>query len=69
MPDCKRPAGTPYCTDSKKYKKKEREVYHDYFNCPDGKRIKTKHLEVYSPPPTRGRCDECAKMDGLPDCP
>jgi hypothetical protein len=68
MPDCKKPTAL-YCTNSHKYKRKRRNVYHVYKNCPDGKRIKKKHRRLYAPPPVRLPCRECQRMATLPDCP
>jgi hypothetical protein len=68
MPICKKPAAL-YCTDSKKYKRKRRDVYHTYKNCPYGKRIKKKHRKLYVSPPVRLPCKECQRMATLPDCP
>jgi hypothetical protein len=39
----------------------ERNVYHNYKDCPAGKHIKPEHLA--SGTAGRPRCDDCKKMD------
>ena len=48
-----------YHTTSPEYPPKERNVYHDHDDCPDGKRIKPQHKV----PGTAGRprCMECIR--------
>lgn len=46
-------------TDEKQYG--QRNVYHDYTDCPDGSRIETKNWAAGQD--GRPRCDECKKLD------
>jgi hypothetical protein len=49
-----------YHTNSEEYPPKDREVYHDHEDCPDGKRILPKHrLEGTGGKP---RCKECINL-------
>lgn len=56
----------PYHTDSLEYPPGDREVYHDYSNCPDGEPIKKKHRHAGPGEPPRPRCKRCVEMDSLP---
>jgi hypothetical protein len=49
-----------YHTNSPEYPPKNREVYHNHDDCPDGKRIQAKHRENG----TGGKplCKECSKL-------
>lgn len=49
-----------YHTNSPEYPPKQRNVYHDHNDCPDGKRIKSWHR--VSGTANRPRCDECIKL-------
>lgn len=51
------PKDPPYHTTSLEYPPKERNVYHDYNDCPDGRRIKPEHRR--SGDAGRPRCDAC----------
>lgn len=48
-----------YHTTSIEYPPKERNVYHDHDDCPDGKRIELRHR--VSGQAERPRCDACIK--------
>lgn len=49
----------PYHTNSMEYPPKQRNVYHDHDDCPDGRRIKPEHRRTGDA--GRQRCDECIK--------
>lgn len=51
------PKDPPYHTTSPEYPPKERNVYHDHNDCPDGRRIKVEHRR--SGTAGRPRCDAC----------
>jgi len=48
-----------YHTTSPEYPPRERNVYHDHHDCPDGRRIKPEHRRAGDA--GRPRCDECKK--------
>jgi len=50
----------PYHTNSVEYPPRERNVYHDHDDCPDGKRIKAWHKELGDA--GRPRCDACIRL-------
>ncbi len=50
----------PYHTIEPEYGPRERNVYHDHDNCPDGRRIKLAHKRPGTA--NRPRCDECKKL-------
>lgn len=50
----------PYHTNSPEYPPKERNVYHDDDDCPDGRRIKPEHRR--SGTDNRPRCDACIRL-------
>jgi hypothetical protein len=49
----------PYHTNSPEYPPRERNVYHDHDDCPDGRRIEEQHKRAGTG--NRSRCDECIK--------
>ena len=51
---------SPYHTDSPEYPPKQRNVYHDHDDCPDGRRILAQHKVAGSA--GRARCDECIRL-------
>lgn len=50
----------PYHTNSPEYPPKQRNVYHDHSDCPDGRRIETQHGRAGTA--GRPRCDECIAL-------
>jgi hypothetical protein len=50
----------PYHTNSEEYPPRERNVYHDHNDCPDGRRILRQHREVGTA--GRPRCAECIRL-------
>lgn len=48
-----------YHTTSTEYPPKERNVYHDHDDCPDGRRIKPAHRQAGTD--GRPRCDACIR--------
>jgi len=49
-----------YHTDSPEYPPRERNVYHDHDDCPDGRRIKSWHRKPGNA--GRPRCDACIRL-------
>lgn len=49
-----------YHTTTPEYPPKERNVYHDHDDCPDGKRIKLEHRRAGTA--NRARCDACIRL-------
>lgn len=49
----------PYHTVELEYPPRQRNVYHDHDDCPDGRRIKPQHRRAGTA--GRARCDECIK--------
>jgi len=52
--------GAAYHTNSPEYLPKNREVYHDHDDCPEGKKILPKHRETGTG--GKPRCKECIKL-------
>ena len=50
----------PYHTNSYEYPPKQRAVYHDRDDCPDGKLIKPRHKEIGTG--GKPRCEECKRL-------
>lgn len=50
----------PYHTTTLEYPPRERNVYHNHNDCPDGKRIKQEHK--VSGTAGRPRCDACIRL-------
>jgi hypothetical protein len=50
----------PYHTNSPEYPPRERNVYHNHDDCPDGKRIKPWHKQQGDA--GRPRCDVCIRL-------
>lgn len=49
-----------YHTNSEEYPPKERNIYHDHSDCPDGRRIRPEHKRTGTA--GRPRCDACIRL-------